>query len=96
MLEIFNDYKRIKHYDKNLKYKKMYSYTNEKWVYYHYHVEVLFDLTTMHRLYLPWEFLEHHTEEEIRNYFGEEKYSILAKKTAWIEELSDYKIKKNK
>lgn len=88
MLEIFSDSSKYKKYKKT---KKIYSYTNKKWVFFHDYIEALYELTTIHKIYLPWEFLEHHTENEISNFLGEKNYSYLSNKTSWIENSPSYK-----
>ena len=70
---------------RNERRKKMYSYTNWKWKYYHEIYNALREFTTMHEVFLPWEFLEHHTDEEIRNFFGEKTYKRLDTVTSWLE-----------
>ena len=91
MLEIFSDFSKIKGYKIYRKYKKIYSYTNKKWVYYHDFINTFNKVSTLHKPSLPWEFLEHHTEDEIRNYFDEDSYKFLSRITSWIEDSKGFK-----
>ena len=57
--------------------KKFFLYNNWLWIYCHQIHDALVTHTTMHPVEIPWEFLEHHTDYEIKNVFNDEENEIL-------------------
>ena len=68
-----------------LKESEKFEFTNWKWVNYHEIHDLFVRHTTMHQLDLPWDYLEHHSDDEIKNKYGEANFRKLEQLVRFVD-----------